>query len=147
MPPGRTRSPMCWKSAKITSSDLPIYDRHQGHKPMRHPQVGNVSGAHMIGMGDLHISQQIRINLVLWMRFTGVRPWVDRCQPHLGYQPSNPLPINHMPSPCQMRRHPPTTINRSLQKLLIYQAHHCQIVFLSLEDGSELITPSENWGP
>jgi hypothetical protein len=49
----------------------PVDNRHQIQKAKRHRNIGDVAGPDVIGPGDAHAAQQIRIDLVVPGRGTG----------------------------------------------------------------------------
>jgi len=69
----------------------PVHDRHQVEKAAPHRDVGHIGTPDLIGRVDSQPSQQIRINLVLRMRFRRVRFLVNGRQAHQPHQSTDPL--------------------------------------------------------
>jgi len=81
----------------------------------------------MIGRVDSQPAQQIRISLVLRMRFRRVRFLVNGRQAHQPHQSTDPLATDSVALTTQMPRHLPGSRVRRFEKLFVNQPHQLQI--------------------
>jgi hypothetical protein len=71
----------------------------------------------MIGPLDRQLAQQVRIDLVLWMRIAGPGPLVDRRQANLRHQPPRPAATDIMAYSLQMPGHLAAAIHGQSKKV------------------------------
>src|SRR4029079_12327755 len=113
------------------SQDLaarPVHDRHQGEEPPPHLDVGYVRAPDLVLPLDRQVAQQIRIDLVLRMRLTGLGPLIDRRQAHPGHQPTDAMAPDATAVAPQMPRHLPRAVPGRLQELLVDETHQKQVL-------------------
>src|SRR6202035_3442463 len=106
----------------------PVHHRNQIEKPARHWKVGDIGRPHLADPLDLKPAQKVRIDPMLWCRLAGTRALVDGRQSHPQHQALHPLAIHRMALCLKPRRHPPPTVEGSLQVLAIDECHQFQFV-------------------
>jgi hypothetical protein len=74
----------------------PVHDCNQVDEPIEHPNIRNVSTPDLIGTVNHHISQQIRVSLMLLRREAQTRLRINGLQAHQSHQPPDPLNIDRM---------------------------------------------------
>ncbi len=106
----------------------PIDDRHQIQKAVRHRNVRNVAGPHMIGPGDRYPAQQIGIDLVTGRGLAGAGARNQRLDPHHAHQPLHTLAVDAVACLVEFERHPPRAIERPLEMQFVEPPHQGQII-------------------
>jgi len=106
---------------------VPVDDHDQIGKAMRQANVGDVGAPDLVGACDGHASQQIRIDLVLWVRLAGVGAWRHPGQAHQSHQPLYPFAVDVMAFALQEDDHPATAVKGAAGVFLVHQAAQHQV--------------------
>ena len=106
----------------------PIHDGHQLEEAVLDRHERDIGAPDLIGSVDLHLSQQIRIDRVLWVSLAGPRPFVDSLQTHLGYQPPDAVTPDDRAFSSQISRDLTTAEERIFGEDPINLLHHSQRV-------------------
>jgi len=85
-------------------------------------------------MAESQPSQQVRIDLVLWAWFRGMRPRNRAFQAHNPHEPLDPFAVDRVTIQTQPVCHLPGTKERCFQVLLINDPHQGEVV-VSLASG------------
>ena len=102
---------------------VPVHHGDKIHEAAAHPDVCDVRAPDLIRPVDFQFSQEVRIYSVLQVRdrCSGFR--IDCEQPHEPHQPPHALASHAVALATQMPRHQSRAVARSLEKLLVDQAH------------------------
>ena len=107
---------------------VPIHAGHQVQEAPGHGDVGDISRPHLVGPGDLHATQQIRVDLVPRRRLAGPGPPVDDLQSQGPHQTLDPLPVYPVTLSAQPDFHAPRPVEGRGQILLVYLLHEGQVL-------------------
>src|SRR6185437_11610017 len=104
-----------------------IQDRHQVQKPVRHRQIRQIRGPHLVGPLDRNALQQIRVDGGSAGWNARARPPVQRLDAHLAHQGAHVPPPNPLALAPQLSGNLARPEERCLQVQLIDPAHQLQI--------------------
>ena len=93
---------------------------HLLRRLLRHTDIG---APDLVGAVDGQAAQKVRIDLVLRMRFRGVRSLVDNRQPHQLHKAADSLTIDGMSLTTQVPCHLTGAVPRGFEMLLVDQTH------------------------
>src|ERR1039458_3889590 len=96
---------------------------------MRHRQIGQISGPHLVRPIDRQAPQQIRADQRVARWNTGARPAVYRLDAHAAHPIRHVYPADLKSVPNELLGEPPCAIERMLQVQLIDPVHQSQILF------------------
>jgi hypothetical protein len=80
-------------------------DRNEVEEAAPHLDVGYIRTPDLVRTVNAQVPQQIRVDLVLWVRLARLRTLIDRRQAHLGHQPADTMAPNAPALPPQMACH------------------------------------------
>ena len=108
---------------------VPVDYRDQIHEASRHRDISDVGAPDLIDPVDLHVAQQVRIDLVPGRGLAGGRPRRDSLYSHDPHQPLDALavPLLTMLS-VQLAGHAARTIERTAGVDLVNHAHDLHIL-------------------
>ena len=92
------------------------------------PDVSDVCRPNLVWPVDLKSSEQVRIDLVLFIPLAQFWLWVDCLKTHPPHQIPHVLVIDMMSLSMQPRRHPADSVEGHERVLLINQAHQFEFV-------------------
>lgn len=108
---------------------VPVDYRGQIHEALRHRNIGDVSAPDLIDPVDLHVAQQVRIDLVLGRGLAGGRPRRDALYSHDPHQPLDALAVPLLAMlAVQLSGHAARTIERAAGVDLVNHAHDLHIL-------------------
>jgi hypothetical protein len=90
--------------------------------------IGDIRAPHLIDPVYRDAAQQIRVDRVSGRRLAEPGLGVDRFQPHLPQQPTDPCVIDRVALALQPGRHPTYPIKRRGGVRLVQQSHEPQIL-------------------
>ena len=102
---------------------------------MRQPDVRYIRTPDLVGSGNRNATQQVGIDLVLWMRPAGVGPWCHARQPHQSHQPLYPLAIDRVTNCLEIDHPSACAIERMPRVLLVDQSTVQQVEFIGRPGG------------
>ena len=107
---------------------MPVHDRHQVQKPMRHRHIRQVGAPRLVGPAHRQVAQQVRIHPTARRPARGVRPRRHRAQAHHPHQPPHPLAARRMAHAPQRAGHLPGAIPRAVQIQLVHHPHQPKVL-------------------
>ncbi len=105
----------------------PVHDGHEVEKAPPHRDVRDVCAPDLVRPVDHEAAQQIGPLAVLGMGHRGARPLVNRREPYLRHQTTDPLAPDGVALPPEMARHLPAPVPRRLEELRIDQPHQREV--------------------
>lgn len=105
----------------------PVHDRDQVQKTPSHRDVCDVRAPDVVGPHDCQLAKKVRINPMLRIWITGPGPRIDRCQTHLGHQPSGTTAANLMAIALQVPAHLTAAIPRAVHEHRIITAINASV--------------------
>ena len=106
----------------------PVHDGHEIGKALSHWQVGYVGTPDVVGNGDIHASQQVRIDLVLDVGNGGAGPAVDGADSHQLYELGDMAPTDVVSQAAQFVHDPAAAVEGICQVDLVDMPHHLQVI-------------------
>lgn len=103
------------QSPRQNRAARPVNHRHKIQEPMLHRDVGHVDSPHVVGLGDRHIAQQIRVYLMARRGLAGVRTGDQRDDVHHPHQPLHALAAKRAAFLVEFELHPPRAVERQLE--------------------------------
>jgi len=112
-------------------STPPVHDRHQVHEASGERDIGYVGGPHLILPVNGNVPEQIRINLVPWMRIAQAGLLIDGLQTHFPHQTLDMLSVDPVLVPPELLGHFPRTVKRRQGVLLVNQTFQQKVIFIN----------------
>lgn len=109
-----------------------------------HPDVGDITGPHLIRPIDFKAPEEIRKDSVLVISLTQFRFGIDGLDAHQAHQASNPLLIDDVTLLTQTNRHPSNAVEGGASILGIDEPQ--QILFI-VRDRTRLVVPARTVQP
>jgi len=91
---------------------VPVDDRDEEAEAPSEPDVRDVGAPDLVGPGDRNAPQQVRRDLVLGVRTTGVRARRDRRQPHAAHEALDALAVDRVATGSQLDHHASAPVER-----------------------------------
>lgn len=98
---------------------VPIHDSVQIHPSLRHADVGDVNRPYLIGLDDIQLPKQIRIDPMLQVSLAQVRPWVDCHDAHLAHVAPYGILVDSISFPIHDHCDSPVAQMRVLREYLV----------------------------
>lgn len=106
----------------------PIQDRHQVHKTMDEPDVGDIRTPDLVGPLDGQAVKEIRIDSMLQAAPAGVRTGTDPLNPHDAHESLNSFSIDHVTLILEKGDHLSAPVKRGSCILLVDQVHQGDVL-------------------
>ena len=109
-------------------SRRPIHDGDKVKEAPPHRDVGDIGAPDLVGPPDGQMPQQIRVDLVSWMRRAGFWRLIDRGEANLAHQSADSFAAGPPAEAAQMSHHLARAVKRAVEKCLVDEPHENEVL-------------------